>query len=290
MSEFPTDVPGLFTSETILDVPVAVWKRILLGSDFPSRCALEGLTFCKARKRKQHEFIVLYFRHWNVLVPATAVMVVDRAAKTSSKKNGYSAPIAHSSGIISPAALQTLAFDSVSQVITPIKDTQAEIRKCLRERYGKYKELCNHTFSDNSARPSATQISVLLSVISQHAPNYNLYRFQCYWFAMTIWEATKQLYPDSEDTEAPWKGKHSRWHGIKMDSADSVDAVCEKYAMEWKLFEKEAERKKQAEHDRMQEMCGQVLTEKQAEIDRLQAEVARLRSDARSPKVTFEYH
>jgi hypothetical protein len=60
--EFPTDVPGLFTlGETRLDV--AVWKRVLLESKFPPWCALEQLSFCKATKNKQHEFIVLHFRH-----------------------------------------------------------------------------------------------------------------------------------------------------------------------------------------------------------------------------------
>lgn len=253
MPEFPTDVPGLFTSETQLDFTVTEWKSLLLHSDSPTRCALERLTFCKARRRKQHEFIVLYFRHW--LLAATAVLVVDRAVKPSSKRNGYFTPITHSLGVTSPSALQTPAADSVFRLITLNKDTgNSGIEKYLRERHGSYKELCNLTFSAMSVRPSATQISVLLAVISQHAPNYNVYQFQCYWFARTIWEATKQLCPDSEYTEAPWTGKRSRWYGIKVDTANSVDAVRKKYANEWKGLEEEAKQKKQAEDTRMREV------------------------------------
>ncbi|KIK32361.1 hypothetical protein CY34DRAFT_814339 [Suillus luteus UH-Slu-Lm8-n1] len=273
--EFPTDVPGLFTQgETRLDI--AAWRRMLLDSDFPPQCVLEQLKFCKAAKRKQHEFIVLYFRHWDASVPATAVVVVDRAPNTFSNDDGYSTPITHSSGVTSPSALQTPALDSV--FTTP--NIGAAIQKYLRTRYGRYEELCTLKFSTTSARPSATQISVLLFVISQHAPNYHLYQFQCYWFASTIWEAIKRLFPGY--LEAAWQSGRSRCHGFKVDKADSVDVVCKEYADEWARLENEAEQKRQVEHARAQQLrmegLAQGLAMRQAEIDRLLVENAQLRS------------
>ncbi|KAG2134948.1 hypothetical protein BD769DRAFT_1664881 [Suillus cothurnatus] len=281
--EFPTDVPGLFTlGETRLDV--AAWRRMLLDSDFPPRCVLERLTFYKAAKRKQHEFVVLYFRHWDASVHATAVLVVDRAPNASSKDNGYSTPITHSSGITSPSASQTPALDSV--FTTP--NTGTAIQTYLRRRYGRYKELCTLNFSATSTCPSATQISVLLFVISRHAPDYHLYRFQCYWFASTIWETIKRLFPGSLETA--WKRGRSSCYGIKVDKADSVEVVCKEYADEWTRLENEAEQKRLAEHARAEQLrmegvaqglvqgLAQGLALRQAEIDRLLVEITQLQS------------
>lgn len=246
--KFPTDVPGLFTlGEIRLDV--AAWRSVLLHSNFPSQCVLEQVRFCKASKREQHEFIVLYFRHWDASVSATAHVVVDRTPKSYSNDSGSSTPTTQSSsGIASPSALQTPALDSVST--SP--DTGASPHKYLKSRYGQYKRLCTLTFSATSARPSATQISVLLSVISTHAPNYHLYQFQCYWFASTIWEAMKQLFPGY--LESTWQGIHSPCYDFKVDKADSVKVVCEEYANEWRRLENEPELKRQAEHARTQQV------------------------------------
>ncbi|KAG2038633.1 hypothetical protein BDR03DRAFT_290115 [Suillus americanus] len=235
--EFSTEVPGLFHTlgETQLDV--ADWGRMLLYSNFPSRCVLERLTFCKATKGKQHEFIVLYFRHWNASVPATARLVVDRAPNPSPKGNGSFIPMMYLSDITSSSALRTSAFDSV--LITP---NTVHWETYLRTIYGPYKELCTLTFSaptSKSVCPSASQISVLLFVISRHAPNYHLCKFQCYWFASTIWETIKQLFPGY--TETAWNRGRSRCHGVKVDKADSVEVVCKKYTDEWTRFENEAE-------------------------------------------------
>ncbi|KAG2123309.1 hypothetical protein BD769DRAFT_915502 [Suillus cothurnatus] len=243
--EFPIDVPGLFApGETRLDV--AEWKRVLLGSNLPPWCALEQLSFCKATKSKQHEFIVLHFRHCDPSVTATARLIVDRAPNTSQRNNSY---FKHSSSIASSSALHTSALDSI--LITS-NTVHLETRLC--KIYGSYKELCTLTFpaTSKSACPSATQISVLLSVISQHAPDYQLCKFQCYWFANTIWETIKRLFPGY--IEATWKRGRSHYLGVEVDTADSVDVVCNTFADEWIRFENEAEQKRQAERAKAQQL------------------------------------
>ncbi|KAG2136953.1 uncharacterized protein EDB93DRAFT_1091433 [Suillus bovinus] len=290
--EFPTDVPGLFTlGETRLDV--AAWRRMLLDSNLSSQCVLEKVWFCKASKRKKHEFLVLYFRHWDPSVPATARVVVDRAPKSTPNDSGSSTPITHSSGIASPSVKQTPALDSVST--TP--NTGTSTHQYLESRYGPYKHLCTLTFSPASTPPSAAQISVLLSVISTHAPNYHLYQFQCYWFASTIWEAIKHLFPGY--LESTWQGIRSRCYGFEVDKIDSVKVVCEEYANEQRRLENEAELKRQAEQARTQQVSlswtrgimftlrslqiwmdgvAHGLAQQQAVIDRLLAENLQLRS------------
>jgi len=240
--EFPTNVRGLFPpGETRLDV--AVWKRVLLESNVYSWCALEQLSFCKATKSKRHEFIVLHFRHWDPSVTATARLIVDRAPNTSQRNNSY---FKHSSSIASSSALHTSALDSI--LITS-NTVHLETRLC--KIYGSYKELCTLTFpaTSKSACPSATQISVLLSVISQHAPDYQLCKFQCYWFASTIWETIKRLFPGY--IEATWKRGRSHCYCFGVNKADSVDDVCNTFADEWIRFENEA---RQAERAKAQQV------------------------------------
>ncbi|KAG1786710.1 uncharacterized protein HD556DRAFT_1449511 [Suillus plorans] len=287
--ELPTELPGLFTlGETRFKV--ATWRRMLLASNFSSQCVLEQAWFCKASERKQHEFLVLFFAHWDASVPAIACVVVDRTPKSSSNDSGSSTPITLSSGIASPSALQTAALDSVST--TPC--TGINTCKYLTSMYGPYNHLCTLTFPPTSTRPSATQISVLLSVTSTHAPNYNLYHFQCYWYASTIWEAIKQLFPGY--IEGTWQGPRCHYYGFKVEKADSVEVVCEQYVNEWTRLENEAELQRraelqrQAELDRIQQTwkdgVAHGLAQSQALIDRLLAEIFQLQSGLRTPEAS----
>ncbi|KAG1727745.1 hypothetical protein EDD22DRAFT_789252, partial [Suillus occidentalis] len=42
--------------------------------------------------------------------------------------------------------------------------------------------------------PSVMQVSVLLYVLSKYSLTYQLWQYQCYWYAHTIWEALKRLF------------------------------------------------------------------------------------------------
>ncbi|KAG2119290.1 hypothetical protein DEU56DRAFT_837042 [Suillus clintonianus] len=73
------------------------------------------------------------------------------------------------------------------------------IQSYLSNTYTPYKDLRELEFSA-SARPSAIQLSVLLSALSKHSPLYTVYQYQCYWYAHTVWEALKKLFPDCRET------------------------------------------------------------------------------------------
>lgn len=245
--EYPTDVPGLFSlGETQLNV--ADWRKMLLYSNFPPRCVLERLTFCKATRGKEHEFIVLYFRHWNTAVPATARLIVERALNPypmdrRSMMTSFSA--SQFSSLISPTSSPTSAIDSV--LITS-NTVHPHWERYLGGRYGAYKTLCTLEFSATSC-PSATQISVLLFVINHHAPDYHLWKSQCYWFSRTIWETIKQLF--SGYVEGAWKPGRSQCFGFNVvDMGDSVKVVCLEYADEWTRFDNENEKEKQLEQEK----------------------------------------
>lgn len=70
----------------------------------------------------------------------------------------------------------------------------------ILETYGKYDKLDGPSAeSDPSSLtlgpPSVIQVSTLMLVASIHQPNYNLYEYNCYWYADTIFEACKNLFP-----------------------------------------------------------------------------------------------
>jgi len=204
----------------------------------------------KATTDKEHEFVLFYFHHWKLAEPATAVLVVDRTVDLdsleSAENNGSAAHVTRSSGIISPSASQIPAHDSV----VTMQNKTSIVSAFLKHRYGSYNQLLTLEFPATSAPPSATEISVLLSAIAQHAPNYHLYQTQCFWFASTIWEAVKQLFPDCHETTQ--NDGRSRYLGLKVGVTDSVNDVCKEYRSEWTHIQNEAEQKMQAECDRAQ--------------------------------------
>ncbi|KAG0703516.1 hypothetical protein DFH29DRAFT_772400, partial [Suillus ampliporus] len=86
-------------------------------------------------------------------------------------------------------------------------------------------------FSTTSACPMAIQISILLFIISQHAPDYHLYQCQCYWFTSTIRETIKKLFTGYLKTA--WQSECFHCYVFKVDKADSVEVVCKEYVDEW---------------------------------------------------------
>jgi hypothetical protein len=162
------------------------------------------MAFYKVTNKKEHEFILFYFHHWEPSEPATAVLVVDRTVDPNTtaravqdsqlSQPGLAARAARSSGIISPSASPISAYDAVVTI-----PNESSITPFLKHRYHSYHQLLTLDFSAASLHPSATEISILLSVISRHAPKYDLYQTQCFWYASTIWEATTRLFPGCQE-------------------------------------------------------------------------------------------
>jgi hypothetical protein len=91
------------------------------------------------------------------------------------------------------------------------------------------------------------QVSVLLCALSKRPSTYDLYQYQCHWYAQTVWEALKRLFPDCHETTK--SGGRSRYLGVKADKADNVDnveAVCEEYHTQWARIENAPEERRKA--------------------------------------------
>ncbi|KAG1808862.1 uncharacterized protein BJ212DRAFT_1484718 [Suillus subaureus] len=259
----PSDVPGVFTSgDTKIDV--AQWQTILLGSDLSSRCELERIVYCKCTAGKEHEFLLLHFRH-PIQQDAVAILVLDRIPGTdcTENNNGSSRQTMQSSYIISPSVSPTPARDSI--FTTP--NNGSAIETYLTGTYDRFKRLSYLDFTP-SARPSAIQVSVLLSALSKHSPTYNLYQYQCYWYAHTVWESLKRLFPDCHETTQ--SGGRSRYLGVKIEKADSLEVVCEQYHTQWARIENAAEERRKAKEDEVRQLRMEGRTEERA---RCQAEI-----------------
>lgn len=255
----PSDAPGVFTSGDSKN-DVGQWQMLLLGNELSSQCQLERVVYCKCSSGKEHEFLLLHFRH-PTQQHAVAILVLDRTPCTNSTENNNgSSRRMQSSYIVSPSVSPTPARDSI--FTTP--NNGSAIESYLSRTYDPFKKLCYLDFPA-SARPSAIQVSVLLSALSKHSPSYHLYQYQCYWYAHTVWEALKRLFPDCHEiTESEGR---SCYLGIKIEKADSVEVVCEQYHTQWARIENAAEERRRAKEDEVRQLRMEERAQCQAEID-----------------------
>ncbi|KAG2063207.1 hypothetical protein BDR04DRAFT_1111755 [Suillus decipiens] len=232
----PCDALGVFTRFNS-KYDVEDWRRIVSASELSSQCQLEQVVHCKCTKNKEHEFLLFHFHH-PIQQDAEAILVSDRISDPEGNiNNNNGSPASRRTGIRSSRMVLPYCpippHDSI--FATPYSVTR--IPTYLSRTYGKFNYLTELHFT--SVRPSALQLSVLLSVINKHLPVYDLYQYQCYWYAHTVWEALKRLFPDCFETEE--SAARSSCLGFTIDKADSVDAICEQYRTEWARVE-EAER------------------------------------------------
>ncbi|KAG2138019.1 hypothetical protein DEU56DRAFT_912644 [Suillus clintonianus] len=259
----PTDAPGVFTlGDSYNDV--GDWHTLLLNNELSSQCELERMVFCKSTTRVQHEFLLLHFRH-PTQHHAVAILVLDRTSRPDSTENHNGNGSSRSVGIgqstvVSPSVSATPAHDSI--FTTP--NNGSAIESYITNRYGQHKHLCNLDFSA-SARPSAMQVSVLLCVLRKHSPTYHLWQYQCYWFAYTVWEALKSLFPGCRETLLS-EGR-SCFCGQEVRKAESVGVVCELYRAEWARFENAAEERRRVKEEEVHRLRMEGRAQRQPEVD-----------------------
>ncbi|KAG2115623.1 hypothetical protein DEU56DRAFT_895932 [Suillus clintonianus] len=264
----PSDAQGVFTLGVSKN-DVGTWQIIILNNDISSRCQLDRMVYCKCTGDKEHEFLLLHFRH-PIQQHAVSILVIDRVplrTDHTQNNNGSSKQLRQSSSIVSPPVYPSSTYDSV--FTTPSKGA---IQSYLHNTYGPYKKLIDLEFSA-SARPSAIQVTMLLSALNKHSPLYDLYQHQCYWYAHTVWEALKKLFPDWRETTR-CQGR-SRYLGLKIEKAHSVEVVCEQYHILWARIVNAPEERRKAKEDEARQLRMEGWAQGQAEIEQALAEAAR---------------
>ncbi|KAG1762988.1 hypothetical protein EV702DRAFT_1052015 [Suillus placidus] len=239
----PSDTPGVFTSGDSKN-DVGQWQMLLLGNDLSSQCQLQRVVYATG---KEHGFLLLHFLH-PTQQHAVAVLALDRVPV-----------IIHSLAISfsNPRPRFHLHYPKLNG---------SAIDSYLSRTYDNFKRLSYLDFSA-SARPSAIQVSVLLTALSKHSPTYNLYQYQCYWYAHTVWEALKRLFLDCYETTQD-EGR-SRYLGVKIEKADSVEAMCEEYHTQWARVQNAAVKKRKAKEDEVRQsmMEGQIEERARCQVE-----------------------
>jgi hypothetical protein len=127
-------------------------------------------------------------------------------------------------------------------------------KETITERFKPFKLLRSMRFQDQTG-PTVSQFAVLLYVVNAHAPNYELYESQCYWFAGVTYDSLKDLF-DSEASTAPSNLQRSSYLGLPIPQAESSSAIKREYHTRWSVVEaamvkKLQDRKEQAEQVRL---------------------------------------
>ena len=187
----------------------------------------------KGRKRFLHEFLLIKIVHGSsgqALCVLTERSPQKGATATSRDDRRCSNQmIAHSvSGrVAAKDAVQVVGDDHISQLVSSC-DKLAEL-----------------TFDPGKLRP--LNLAILLTVVSNYAPDYDILDYQCYWYAATIYQSSKDLFHPSEEfvEAAPSNAPRKYVFGLPP-SKDSVRAILTNYKLETKQYREEKMEKENA--------------------------------------------
>ncbi|EGO26731.1 hypothetical protein SERLADRAFT_464109 [Serpula lacrymans var. lacrymans S7.9] len=270
---YPNDIFGIFQEGVIGPMGPESWERQLCLDDRSTNCYIDHIVFCKCKDDKKHEFLLISVCYPDPNITAKALVVVDRSPSAPSPNSSVHTPLG--SAIVSPSVSDTPAHDRI--VITK-EDDKTELTK----PYKPYRELCTLTFSEscpsnitgNYLSPSVRQLCILLKVINKHAPLYNLYEHQCYWFANTVFDTLKKLFPNAEE-KCSSHDMRGNYHGLKFDHRNSIETISEEYDRAWsEACDRVREEQRKREESR-RKLIQTGRDEGNAEREQLKAESAR---------------
>ncbi|KAG2367751.1 hypothetical protein BDR07DRAFT_1392836 [Suillus spraguei] len=82
----------------------------------------------------------------------------------------------------------------------------------------------------------------------------SLCEYQCYWYAHTVWEVLKRIFPDRFETSLKESPVRSSYRGVMNDKADSVDEIFTWYREEWTSIEEAAANLRRAKEEEVQQV------------------------------------
>jgi hypothetical protein len=179
--------------------------------------------WCKRLQRPYHEFLVFYVKEHEIPgmdIVRRSVIVIDRRASQVSDQestreplNGHIEPIMmapedgeptltpSSTSQVQPRPASLLSSNSVDSMASSrerdaedalyfsLDGTDAFLRK--KSHWCQY-NVC-HGFTIRGELLSVTQLAVLARTIHTHHDQYNLFRYQCYWYAEVMYNTIKMV-------------------------------------------------------------------------------------------------
>jgi len=177
-------------------------------------CTVTSVDHRKSSGSKEHEYLCITILHTS---GHTAFLVVERCVDVSSSSDAMKI------GVQSTAPRE--AYDRLKTLKKLPKDDGESI------------SVTKWAFNNPDRTPSVLQLSVALSVVSHHAPTYNVYAYQCYWYAHTASELLRLLFQGEDVTSDPSKKRQrGKLSSCNVPTQDSIAAVRDGYQVAWELL------------------------------------------------------
>jgi hypothetical protein len=216
------DLPFLFPRGPLI-IPILTWAHSIRQYDPSEVCVIEKVIHYKCNTDKEHEFLLIHAQHNRSGV--SVVLAADRAPE----------PVSEASSTVpsSGAKLDGLAILSSGEVpacdriIVSYDGTENTVLMAFKTRATALRSL--HYRSPDSA-PTLSQFAAILEVVSEHAPQYDLYETQCFWFAGAAWDTLKALFPTSEQQHSR---KASSYLGIHITQKNATATLTSAYNARW---------------------------------------------------------
>ena len=237
---------------TDLQMQVGQWATLALipgqSRDVAKHTVVISATHYKSPTGKEHEKLLIVLKTPRVGASASKItyVITDRGPHTDKDTLQRENP----SLSASPAASSSNFFPSSPNVRANDRIFIPGNRAPSLDRYKKdilteYVPLCTVTLLTPM---SLAQLAILLKTINNHSIHYDLWAYQCYWYAYTAWEILRTQFGGSV-TETEMQSRRGKYMGMNIRREDSVAAITEEYRSAWQAFCEEEMRTKQKDED-----------------------------------------
>jgi hypothetical protein len=241
---------------TDLRLQVGQWAILALvpgpSRDFAKWTAVRDMTQYKSKTDEEHEIllIVLDTPPVGVSPGKTTYIVTDRGpnrsdmATRSSQNPPISPSFAGPSSNFSPSSPEVRAND---RIFVPGSEKYQPLDRYQKHLKETYNALCTVT---PTSPMSLAQLTILLKAVGEHSVHYDLLKYQCYWYAYTVWEVVRTHFRGVV-TENRLQGRRGKYKGVKIRREDSVEAATEIYSLAWNMLCEEETRAKRQDEARI---------------------------------------
>jgi hypothetical protein len=208
-----------------------------------------SITHYKCHTEEQHEKLLLILKtpRDGASPSKMTYVVTDRGPNThdvDSQRCQASSMLLSSASpslrVISPLSPDVRAND---QIFIPGTGAPS-LKRYKRQLSQRYNALCTMTLT---TAMSLAQLAVLLQAVNLHSVYYNPLKYQCYWYAYTIWEVLCMEFGGIV-AENRLQDKQGKYMGFNIACEDSVEAITGIYTCAWqKLCEEEIQIRKNEE-------------------------------------------
>jgi hypothetical protein len=237
---------------TDLRLQVDQWALLALvpgqSRNFAKYTAVRSITQYKSKTDEEHETLLIILDTPSVGASPgkTTYMVTDRGPNQSdmATRSGKNPPLSPSSACppatFSPSSPEVRAND---RIFVPGWEKYQPVDIYERKLKEEYNALCTVT----PTRPmSLAQLAILLKAVSKHSVHYDLLKYQCYWYAYTVWEVVRTYFSGAV-TDDGLQRRRGKYKGVKIRREDSVEAATEMYGRAWTMLCEEEARTQQQE-------------------------------------------